>query len=458
MEKINKNLIYFLIIAAIFCTGAAFSPDYAVYLLSGLLLLLLIIFFIRYPEIGIYLMIFLYPFNYFEFYYGSIDVPYADMVGLILFVSWVIKTGYLLFTRRERISLKNFPGWAFMLLFVLSAVLSLINVDQELLTYSIKYILRPILFFYLIFVILPFNIINTEKKLFTAFKVMYALGITLSLMGIWSLIFPPIVGLRRVVPISIFGIYPLGTNHNLFAEIFVCLIPVAMILFWQENKSLVLKNFYLMGALLMSGVNLLTLSRGGWLALFSEFIILIAIKYRKEVAKYFTNYLFYLALALSTPILYLMYQLLTSYVVVSSNLNRLKLIDIAWNMFQANPIIGHGIGSFTVVVSGVQWYIIEYGGPLDAHGFLFKTLAEIGILGTICFVSLLLYYLSVLALAYKKSQNKDYNWVIIGMLLAVIGCIIFQFFGTGYYIAKLWLPIGIAVASLKVYGLRYVKS
>lgn len=458
MKKNQLNLIIFLFVALLFSVGLVLVSDYSALVLAAVLGLILIIIFWNFPEIGIYAMIFLYPFNYLEFYYGSLNVPYCDLVGLILFASWSLKTAYYWFIGKERLSLKNFPGWILMLLFVLSAVLSLVNVENSLLMYALKYILRPIIFFYLIYVILPFNLLNTEKKIFTAFKVMFFLGLTLSVMGIWSLIFPPIEGLRRVVPISIFGLYPLGTNHNLFAEIFVCLIPVSLILFWQEKKSLVTKNLYLLGALVMAGVNLLTLSRAGWLALAFQGLILVVLNYRREVIKFFSNYLFYLSLALLTPFLYLMYQLLNSYIVVSSNLNRLKLIDISWEMFTAHPLVGRGIGEFIIVVSGVKWYIIEYGGPLDAHGFLFKTLAEVGLLGTAAFVALLSYYLVIIALGYKKSQNKPFQPVILGLLLVVIGVITFQLSGTGYYLAKLWLPIGLALAGLRVYGLKYLKS
>ncbi|MFC1598718.1 O-antigen ligase family protein [Patescibacteria group bacterium] len=456
--KDNKNLIFIILLAAILTLSFTLTNELSLYFLLTLLVIVLVIVFSLYPIIGIYLMVFLYPFNYFEFIYGNINVPYVDLVGLVLFFSWGIKKLYWQYTGKQKLSLADFPLLSLMFLFTISAVLSLINIESELLLSGIKYVLRPLIFFYLIYIILPFNIIDNTKKLFHALKIMFVLGLGLSLMGLWSLAFPPLEGLRRVVPISIFGIYPLGTNHNLYAEVFVCLIPLALILFWLEKKDLFWKNIYLFGALIMTGVNLLTLSRAGWLTIALQLVVLAILKYRKEMKDLVKNYLFYIGLAILTPVLYLMYQLLTSYVVISSNLNRLKLIEIAFDMFADHPIIGSGVGSFIVVVSQVQWYIIEYGGALDAHGFVFKTLAEIGILGTFAFIALLAYPVYLLIKAYQKSVKQEYNWVVLGMLLAVIGVIIFQLSGTGYYIAKLWLPIGLALATLKIYKLDFIKK
>jgi len=454
----NKNLIFVIILAIILIFSFTFTSEISLYFLLLLLLVVLIILFSFYPILGVYLMVFLYPFNYFEFIYGQINVPYVDLVGLVLFISWGLKKIYWHFIGKEKLSIADFPMWFLMFLFVLSAALSLINIERELLLTGLKYILRPLIFFYLIYVILPFNIIDNAKKLFQVLKIMFVLGLGLSLMGLWSLAFPPIEGLRRVVPISILGIYPLGTNHNLYAEVLVCLIPLALILFWQEKKDLFWKNIYLFGALIMTGVNLLTLSRAGWLTIALQIVILAILKYRGEIKKLLVNYLFYLGLAIITPILYLMYRLLTSYVVVSSNLNRLKLIEIAFDMLADHPFIGNGVGTFITVVSQVQWYIIEYGGALDAHGFVFKTLAEVGVLGTIAFILLLVYPVYLLIKGYQKSLNHNYNWVVLGMLLAVIGVISFQLFGTGYYIAKLWLPIGLGLATLKIYKLEFIKK
>jgi O-antigen ligase len=449
--NLDKNFLLILAITAILTGGLVFFTSLSWFLLAGIFLLFLIIFFWQYPEVGIYLMVMLYPFNYLEIVYGSFNVPYVDVVAIILFVAWLLKNLYLTLQGELSWSLKGWPVWPLMLLFVVINALSLINVDNEMLLGSIKYLLRPIIFFYLMYVILPFNILKNLKQIFTAFKLMFMVGIGLSLMGIWALIFPPLEGLRRAMPIAIARVYPLGTNQNLLAEVFISIIPFALILFWLE-KDQMWKNIYLLGALLMIGVNLLTLSRGGWLALAVELLILAYLKYRKEMKQIFISPIFYIFLILLMPVLYLMYDLMTSYVSVSASLARLKLINVTWILFLAHPYLGAGVGTFINNLSQFKWYLIEYGDVVDAHGFLFKTLAEIGLLGTVSFLALLSYIVYLIFRAFQKSLKTQYSWIILGCLMVGVGQIVFQLFGTGYYWSKLWLPIGLALTCLKLTG------
>jgi len=383
-------------------------------------------------------------------------VPYVDIVALILFISFSAKLIFLYFSQGRKISMRDFPLWFFMLLFALSGALSLTNVDREYFNESLKYLIRPICFFYL-FIFLPFNIIDDFKKLFQTYKIMFVLGIILSLMGVWSLIFPPFTGIRQAVPLSIFGVWPLGTNHNSLAEILICLIPIALILFWQE-KDIFIKNLYLLGALLMTAVNLLTLSRGGWLALMVELLILLILKYRESTKRFLMSYLFYMILLLIAPILFLMYQLMTSTVIVSSNLSRLKLAEIAINVFKQYPLIGAGVGTFIGIVAQTTWYVVEYGNPLDAHGFIFKTMAETGILGTLSFLAILGSALYLLTKGYIKNNRTHYSWLILGVLLMAVGDITFQLFSTNYYIARFWLPLGLALTTLKLADIKFLNQ
>jgi len=458
MDLLKNKMFWLTLLLAVLMTASfVLVSQISVYILVALILILIVFFFFGYEMTGIYLIAFLFPFNYLEFVYGSLNVPYVDLVALVLFFSWLIKRLYLLFVGKQKLTKNDFPALGLVLIFFIISALSLINVDRELFNYSLKYLFRPVIFFYLMYVILPFNIIDDLKKLYNTFKVMFITGIGVSLMGVWSLIFPPIEGLRRAIPVSIFGLYPLGSNHNLLAEVLVSVIPFALILFWYE-RNVLLKNIYLLGIFLMIGINLLTLSRGGWLALALELLILAIIKYRKNLKGFFSSYLFYIVLVLLTPVIYLMYKLMTSTVMASSSVARLKLIEVSVILFNEHPWFGSGVGTFTYILSQVRWYIIEYGEIVDAHGFLFKTMAEVGFLGALSFLGLLIYIIYVLAKGYGRSKKTQFNWLILGCLLAVVGIIAFEAFGTGYYQAKLWLPVGLAFTALKLSRLDFVKK
>jgi len=448
--EIFKEKLFWVILAVSALIVAFFSLSvlWSEYILFALIIILALIILSFKPEIGIYAIAFLYPFTYFEFVYKDIDIPYVDFMALILFAAWMFRVIYLYLDKGKKLSFKNFPGLFFMSLFVIAAFLSLLNVDRENFGLALKYIFRPIIFFYLMYVILPFNIIDNLKKLFTVFKIMFVLGIGLSLMGIWSIIITPAVQLKRAMPTSVLGIYPLGSNWNNLAEVLVCLIPIALILFWYE-KDIFLKSIYLIGAFLIAGVNLLTLSRAGWIGLAFELLLLALLKYRKEAKNILVSYLPYFSLILLAPIIYLMYELFSQGVVARSDVNRLDLIELAFSLFKNHPLFGNGVGTFTIVLSQAKWYIIEYGTILDAHGFIFKTIAETGLFGALSFISLLIYISWVLLKVYLANKKSSYAFLILGAFLAVAGGIAFQLFNTSYFLAKMWLPIGLALTALK---------
>ncbi|MBN1326232.1 O-antigen ligase family protein [Candidatus Falkowbacteria bacterium] len=453
----NKNFYFTLLIILILILSFVLIKNVDFYILAGAVFFLAFIFFWFYPQIGLYLIAFLFPFNYWEIVYGDLNIPYVDLLALILFISWICKYFYLIIIKKEKLSFDKFPGWFLMLLFVISGALSLMNVEREFLGQSFKYLLRPIIFFYLMYIILPYNILNDFKKLFNTFKITFILGIGLCAIGIWSILFPPFIGIRRAVPISLFGVWPLGTNHNSLAEVLVCLVPIALILYWYE-KNVLLKNIYLIGGLFMAGVTFLTLSRSGWLAILVELLVLIVLKYRKTAKRYLTSYLPYLFLLLMAPALYLMYQLATSSVIITSNLSRTKLIEIALHLFREYPLFGAGVGTFVDYVSQTSWFIVEYGNPLDAHGFIFKTLAETGIAGTISFLGLLIYIIYRLTSGYFKFSNTLYSWLLLGMVSLGVGDIFFQLFSTNYYLARVWLPLGLALCALKLCDSKLAKK
>ncbi len=62
----------------------------------------------------------------------------------------------------------------------------------------------------------------------------------------------------------------------------------------------------------------------------------------------------------------------------SSNSTRLMLTQIAMQVFETSPIFGGGAGTFLERVGSTQVFLIEYGDPLDSHGFIQKIAAETG--------------------------------------------------------------------------------
>ena len=197
-----------------------------------LIIIIAVIFFSYRLTWGLYLIAILFPFINLQIIWGEINVPYVDIVAMLVFGGWLV---YL--ARERKISKKYFPGLIFFLLFFASSLLSLINSADIWL--SLKYILRPLSFFYLMFVVLPYNIIKNKQILLRILYIFYGLGIITAIMGLISIftVSAQNVLAKRVVPIAIGGVYPLGAYHNQIAEVLIVMIPVGFLLTYLAKQN-----------------------------------------------------------------------------------------------------------------------------------------------------------------------------------------------------------------------------
>lgn len=454
-EEQKRFLIGALILVLAITLIAIFAPwEYVIGILSVALLLL---FFLKFINFGFYLIVALYPFIYLQLFIGrDVNIPYVDLIAMFVFAAWVLRSLFLppygglhfigKLGRGAKLSFENFPGLFFFLIFFCASLLSLINTESFF--YSLKYIIRPLSFFYLMFVVLPYNVINSKKLLWNVLRIFYGVGIAVSLMGLWSILFSETSGLRRALPLPIFGIPVLGTNHNLIAEVLISVIPMGFILIW-EAKKIWLKKILIVGVLFMSMINLLTFSRTGWIALAFELLVLVLIKYRKNIRNLFE--LGVVIFLILSPLVFYGYFFMTSEIVRSSNLNRLALTKISLETFVDHPIVGAGAGTFVEQVARDRWYVIDFGNPSEAHGVVQKLLAETGMLGFLTFFALLGFVIWRLIKVYRSLPTKSpYKYVLLALLLSSAGSIIFQLFNTSYFVSKLWLPLGVALAAARL--------
>ncbi len=456
--KEQERLLFWSLILVLILALVAIAVPWE-YLVGILVALLVFLFFVKFIEIGIYLIALFYPFIYLQLWIGhEINVPYVDLLAMFVFAAWVARSiflppyGGLTLIRKlvkggAKLNFENFPGILFFTLFIFASLLSLINAENF--WYSLKYILRPLTFFYLMFVIVPYNVINSRKTLFRVFWVLYFVGLFVAGMGFWSILTVEAAGVfRRATPVSIFGIPILGTNHNLIAEVLIGVIPIVLILIW-ETKEIIIKKFLILGLLFMIIINLLTFSRTGWIALALELGLLVIIKYRKSI-KNIVQFGTVLSLIVF-PVLVYMYLFMTSEIVRSSNLNRIALTKIAVETFLEHPLVGTGAGTFVEQVSRDKWYIVDFGEPSEAHGVVQKLLAETGAFGFLTFFSLLGYVMWRLIATYRSLEvTSPWKFIILALILSSFGSIVFQLFNTSYFVSKMWLPLGIALAAARL--------
>ena len=134
--------------------------------------------------------------------------------------------------------------------------------------------------------------------------------------------------------------------------------------------------------------------------------------------------------------------------VQSSTSTRIMLTEIALNTWADSPWIGAGAGTFVERVGGTAIFFIEYGNPLDSHGWVQKLLAEVGAIGTLA-VAYFLYrvYRFVRESLALFIQHPVERRVFLILAITALGALVYQLFNTNYWTGKLWFPLGVLFAA-----------
>lgn len=384
---------------------------------------------------------------------GSITAPVGDLFALVLGVAFVIALvfGWVSIKKGALHDLKIPLQWYG--IFILAATVAAMYVYDRDVFLSLKYVMRPMVFVFLAFVVMPYLIIDNVKLLRRVFWVWLGLGALVVLYGLVSLVVVPSDGWPRVTPFAMFGWAPLGYNHNLLAEPLVALIPIGLYLcFWVRRERPTWFVSVRAVTIGMIVVALLTLSRAAWLALLVELAIL-AWYHREEVRAIVKSFRRRPAIV-AAVVIFVVYMagFLTSSIVAQSNATRQTMLDIVLYNFDASPWIGYGPGTFIRLMGEAKVFLIEYGAPLDSHGFLQKILLEDGLAGLITFLVFLFFVFKRLVKEQTRGSG-DAQYLALCSLMMVTGAVIFQLFNTSYFTSTMWLPIGLALV-----GVRLIKE
>lgn len=416
------------------------------------------------PFLGLSLDFNRYQWSRYLPYLGQIQANAADLLALFLVAVMGIKVIVdLVKNKRWPFSWYRIGFWVFAP-FLFIGLVSLSNVGAEQISNSFKYLLRPMVFTYVVWLALPFLLIKEKVELETAIKVFFWASVVAAVWGLLTTwLSPAEFGFwRRITPGSWMGIAPLTYNHNILAEVLVATVPLAGYLFLRLRSG-PMKKIYFISFFLLAATALMTFSRAAWLGLAVQTGLWLWFKGHAPRQHGFLSkerplggvnwktvgpYLL-LGLGLVAPLAIYMAVFSLSPLVSSSNAARLDLTGIAVVNWLQHPWLGNGVGTFVPMVAEARVFFIEYGDPLDAHGVVQKLLAETGILGLIAFLAFLIWLMYRVYFAIYHSHNHE-RLLLICLFLSCAGLITFEVFNTSYYNAHLWVPLGIALTATEV--------
>ena len=401
------------------------------------------------PVSGLTALSFGLPFIGWSFYFKGLELPLADLIGLTVFIAFLAR--YLI----DRILKRNvLPTWrwplflpfAFFIFFCLfSAVLSS-NIGE-----SLWHVFRWPIFLYLVYIFLPYNLINDSKDLKTAVTALIGSVSLVAISGYLSLFTQNWHdSFYRLSAISLFGSNPFGSNHNLIAE-YLNVGAFLILMMRALSRSEKHRRIFMASFVFVSIGVLLTFSRAGWITLFLQILAYLIIGWKNKKKNILTILLgSSLVLLLFIPFAWRMGSLQANN--TSSTENRWLLSEIAWKAFLDKPLFGQGSGQFVDLVSNNLRFTAKYGEPVDSHGFLQKIISENGAfgLGSWLFIIIVLIQWSARSL---RNFPASRHWLL-PLIIAGAGGLFFQIFNTSYYKGKVWLPIALGLAAIKLINER----
>ncbi|PIR76641.1 MAG: hypothetical protein COU32_01065 [Candidatus Magasanikbacteria bacterium CG10_big_fil_rev_8_21_14_0_10_42_10] len=391
-------------------------------------------------------------------YLPSINAPVVDFIALFFLIA-VLFAVLLRFRslRWQRIP-RLFPKGIWYSLFLVIAWISATTAYEGLSGLSLKYFFRPIVFVYVLYVVLTLILLQRRAQLERVTLFLAWLAVAIAVFGLFGFVQSLFAGgWPRVEPFAVFGIAPLGYNHNMIAEVLVALLPFSVYMAYREERR-DMKILYMVLSMVVFSTILLTLSRAAWVVLF-VYSIAILFFFKKELRQHLavavSRFLVPLGILIVLSIGY-MSVFLGSHVVASSNSARLVTTQIALFYTKQQPILGYGPGMFIPLLTDTSLFALDFGDALDAHGIILKLVIETGIFGMI---TMGMFLWTVLHAVYMQAKKNE-DVLLTVLFFSASGAVMFQLFNTSYFNSHMWFPIGLALAGyqLSKYGDAYASQ
>ncbi|MBU0469676.1 MAG: O-antigen ligase family protein [Candidatus Omnitrophica bacterium] len=242
---------------------------------------------------------------------------------------------------------------------------------------------------------------------------------------------------------------------NVLAAYLMLIIPLAFIFFFIEKNKLQ-KVFFALAFFVMVAAMLLTYSLGGWLCFFIA--VFISMLFYKKVVGTDDGGISFNKLLL---ICVIFFSVFGSMVIVNrikdrgaSNLiPRMSYLNTVLSVINEHPIRGSGFNSFQVANRRYIYSKTE-GYSMFVHNSYLQIWSEVGILGVLVFIFVLLKVIESSCLLFKRLRVGEDGLILMGLLCSVGAFMIHNIFSFTFLKPNIaffwWVQLAVLLAWIKI--------
>ncbi len=277
--------------------------------------------------------------------------------------------------------------------------------------------------------------------------------------------------------------WPLFKDHTIYGAVVALVLPLAVALYFCEKHTPLVQAILIVLIVIVVLGLFFSYTRAAWLSVFCAIGVALLVYYKVSfkllsagfVAGLFVVYLQWDQIQIemgrnkfehTTESFDERLQSATNVTTDASNLERINRWSCAIAMFEQRPVFGYGPGTYAFEYAPFQepenLTIIStnFGDMGNAHSEYLGALSEMGVMGLLSFLSIVvaIFYVAV-TLYYKLNKNDRKNRVLVmGMIMALTTYFVHAFLNNFLDTDKAAVPIWGMCAIMIAMGLQIKKS
>ncbi len=431
------------------------------YLLALVLAAAIFVLILRYPRVGLYLLIFNLPLNRYIPLFGVGGETFSISVNEVLMLFLLLSLGIKKLSQ-GRLTVPNSKLNRPILLLVSFTAISLVKAFGEL---ALADYAKCWLFFFLwaeyfLIIFLILDLIHSDREI----KVILSLLIVAAMITVVSAIYQQLTGAitiaRALITESGKAYYRTASTFGFFSNDYgaylLVILSILLNLFLSGNKQL--KRISLICILPTFYAFFYTFSRGGLVALVVMLIFLLILRKNQRKRLLIMSLAFgIIAAVIFTPVFLRWSQ--QTYLVKGGQFyfkknisERLAQWDASLDQIKQHPLLGKGFHTyhFRELNYRSEYGLVDY--IQHAHNIYLRLLIESGLLGFIPFVALIVIIYRHAFKVLKRPASEELRWLAYVSLTAVTGFLVGSTMESLFTVGRVTGPMFVLI------GLLLVKS